>query len=316
MKTEERDWNSIAKELNYSVKTYKSLTKMIVQTKQRAWAYGIDLESDELLTGEINDKTGKVKRQGLESLKAVALRRVQKNLKDFPIWSEWLANVPGIGPAIAGELVSLYYFKSIVICPKCNSDMDKLPGPEGEGSVWVCRECKSRAKGQGVLRYRVELRDFPTISSWWHFMGRPVVNGAMPKRKTGVVSDWSTNGRTLGYQIREQFNILGPSHKYRQYADKRKRYREGTHPNATKGHRHNMAWNETVKLFLSHFWQVAHLLDGQPLTEPWCVKFGGHDPEHIIPPYYWNGDLEENGNEVEKPCSSYNTDVHCEPTQP
>jgi hypothetical protein len=54
-----------------------------------------------------------------------------------------------------------------------------------------------------------------------------------------------------------------------------------------------MAWNEAVKLFLSHFWQVAHILDGLEMTLPWCVQHGGHDEKHIIPPYYFNGNEEE-----------------------
>lgn len=281
MKTE-RNWNEIASELNYAVKNYKSLTKMIVQTMQRAYAYGIDPTNEPLITGRI-DKTGKQKSQGLESIKGMASRRIDKILQDFPIWTEWLANVPGIGPAIGGELVALYYFKSVAICHKCGADLDEFK----------CPVCKSEAKGQGVLKYRVELRDFPKISSWWHFMGRHVVDGKMPKRKSGEQSDWSTPGRTLGHQIKESFNKMPSSHKYKAYTEKRKRYREGTHPEATKGHRHNMAWNEAVKLFLSHFWQVARTLDGLTLTDPWSVKFGGHDPEGQIPPYYFNGDLEK-----------------------
>lgn len=276
----ETNWNEIAGELNYAVKTYKSLTKMIVQSLQRANAYGIDVSADPLIFGEIE---GKKKLQGLEQIKSRAARNIEKILRDFPIWGDWLVNVPGIGPAIGGELVSLYYFKSIAVCVECGADLEEFK----------CPICRKEAKGQGVLKYRTEMRDFPTISSWWHFLGRHVVDGKMPKRQTGVQNDWSTPGRTVGFQIREQFNRQAPSHKYKAYAEKRKRYREGTHPEATKGYRHNMAWNEAVKLFLSHFWQVARTLDGLPLTDPWSVKFGGHDADHIIPPYYFNGDLEQ-----------------------
>lgn len=108
-------------------------------------------------------------------------------------------------------------------------------------------------------------------------------------RKKNERDTWSSEGRRLGFLIKESFNKYGSDHKYKAYAEKRKRYRESTHPDAKKGHRHNMAWNETVKRFLSHFWQVAHEIDGLPLTDPWSVAKGGHDPKHIIPPYYWNG---------------------------
>lgn len=281
----ERNWNEIAKDLNYAVKNYQGITKMIVQIKNRAHAYGIDPEHDEIISGR-NGSKGKT--QGLESIKDTASRQIKKALIDFPIWSEWLENVPGIGPAIAGQLVSLYYFKSIPICPKCEVDLRDFK----------CPKCETEAKGGGVLKFRTELREFPTISSWWHFMGRhnDPISGKMPKRRKMTENDeenpnnWRSDGRTLGFQIREQFNRLPESHKYKAYAQTRKAYRMNTHPDATKGHRHNMAWNETVKLFLSHFWQVAHILDGyapEEITKPWCEQHGGHDPSGIIAPYYF-----------------------------
>jgi hypothetical protein len=49
----------------------------------------------------------------------------------------------------------------------------------------------------------------------------------------------------------------------------------------------------SMKLFLAHFWQVAHILDGEEMTQPWSVAHGGHDESHIIAPYYFNGDLED-----------------------
>lgn len=282
------NWNEVAGELNYAIKNYVGLTKMIVQMTNRAYAYGIDPLGEEIIHGKI-DKTGKQKLQGLEQLKGVASRRIGKILEDFPIWTDWLVNVPGIGPAIGGQLVALYYFKSVPICQKCGADLEEF----------TCPICKVKAEGQGVLKYRIELRNFPTISSWRHFMGRHIVDGKMPKRrKMGTDDDenpnnWSNVGRKIGYDIKEAFNKFKSDHKYKAFAEKRKQYRLGTHPDATKGHRHNMAWNEAVKLFLSHFWQVARTLEGLPLTDPWCVKFGGHDASSIIPPYYFNGDLEK-----------------------
>lgn len=281
----EQNWNEIAGELNYCVKNYVGLTKQIVQVINRAHAYGIDPEHEELISGK-HGKDGKLKMQGLESIKGMAARRIERILRDFPIWSEWLVNVPGVGPAIGGQLVNLYYFRSVPVCKKCRADLIEFN----------CPICKEESKGQGVLEYRIDLRDFPTISSWWHFMGRHIVNGKMPKRRSSGSDDyagnnWNSVGRKLGFDFKESVNRQPSSNKYKSYAQKRKRYREETHPGATKGHRHNMAWNESWKLFLSHFWQVAHTLDGIEMTKPWCVQHGGHDESSIIAPYYFNGDL-------------------------
>jgi hypothetical protein len=282
------NWTEIGNELNYQIKNYQGLTKQIVQIMNRAHAYGIDPDHEDILNGKIA-RDGTPKTQGLIQLKGVVARNIGRTLKDFPIWTEWLDKVPGIGPAIGGQLISLYYFKNIPICPKCGTDMEDF----------VCPKCGEEAKGNGVLKYRVELRDFPTISSWWHYMGRHVVNGKMPKRRkqeaddTSNPNDWSSLGRKIGFDIKESFNKQPMSHKYKAYAEKRKRYRESTHPEATKMHRHNMGWNEAVKLFLAHFWQVARTLDGLPLTDPWCVKYDGHDETSIIEPYYFDVEMEE-----------------------
>ena len=81
------NWNEIASELNYFRKNYAGLTKQIVQIRNRAHADGIDPDHDELFIGK-HDKHGKKKTQGLESLKGVAARRIQKVINDFPVWDE------------------------------------------------------------------------------------------------------------------------------------------------------------------------------------------------------------------------------------
>ena len=282
----ESNWNEIAGELNYAVKNYTGITNQIVQIKNRGYAYGIDSEHEELIHGK-KDKAGKMKMQGLESIKGMAGRHILRIIKDFPIWNEWLDNVPGIGPVIGGQLIKLYYFKSVTICSKCSEDMPE----KKKGIEWRCLHCKTIAKGQGVLKYRIELREFPTISSWWHFMGRAndPNTGNIPKMKSGEKIDWNPTGKKLGFDFKESVNKFKSDHNYKAFAEKRKKYRERTHPDASKGHRHNMAWNESWKLFLSHFWQVDHILSGAEMTEPWCVQHGSHDKSSMIAPYYFNG---------------------------
>ena len=122
-------------------------------------------------------------------------------------------------------------------------------------------------------------------------MGRHVIEGKVPKRTKAVLSDWSTPGRQIGFQVGQSFIKKEGAHLYRAYYDKRRALRETTHPEATKMHKMNMSLNETVKMFLSHFWQVARTLDDLPVTVPYIV---GKDPVHkIIPPFYWDQELRE-----------------------
>ena len=264
-----------AMKLNYLVKTYQGINKLVVATKLRLNSINPDADSkaDPVLGGEDGNK-------GLESAKGVCSRNIEKCLKEHPIWTEWAVNVPGCGPAIAGTLLVLWKWKSLPICNDCGGLLEKNGG-------MFCLDCGKEAKGDGVLSYRIEQRDFPNISKWWAYLGRHCSEeGRMPKRRKGEVANWSTVGRTITYQLGECFvKSSALSNPYRAYYDSRKIYREKTHPEASKGHRHNMAKNETVKLFLGHWWQVARTLEGKPLTDPYPIQIQGHSG--VIAPYFW-----------------------------
>lgn len=263
--------------LNYLVRTYEGCTKLITATLQRLQTLpGVDMPSDfdPMLKGEKNS-------EGLETVKGRLSRAIEKELVHWDVWEQWLKHVPGIGPAIAGKLILLYYTKFTPICQECGGTLLKDDGK------MTCQECEKTAKGDGVLKHRFDERDFPTVSKWWAFMGRHVVDGAMPKRAKGVVANWSTPGRTLGFHIGDQFNRQKEEHPYKKFFLERKRRHEVNHPEWTKGHIHNAARNETVKLFLSHFWVVTRTLAGKPITDPYSGVIMGHT--NIIQPFYWEG---------------------------
>ena len=263
--------------LNYLVRTYDGVTKLITQTKQRiATLPGQvvdDPENEDILKGDRHT-------EGLETVKGRLSREIEKELiASWDIWRLWLKMVPGIGPAIAGGLVMKYYFKFVPVCQKCGGDLEK-----NEGGM-KCLSCGKDAKKDGVLQYRKQRREFATISKWWAFMGRHTVEGVMPKRKKGTVANWSTPGRTLGYQIGEQINRQGPESLYKRFLLERKAKHQKNHPEWSKGHVHNAAKNEAIKLFLSHFWVVAHEIEGLPVTEPYAGAIMGHT--NIVEPFFW-----------------------------
>lgn len=263
--------------LRMRVKDYEELTKVIAQKKQRLAAFhGMDencAQFDTLLKGECG-------MEGLETLKDRASRDIEKELRNIDIWPLWLEKVPGIGPAIAGGLVLLYYSRNVPICQKCGGDLEKIDGG------LKCKVCGAEAKAEGLLKYREETRDFQNISKWWAFMGRHTVEGIMPKRKKGVVVNWSTKGRTLGFHIGDQFNRQNGDHPYKAFMLERKEKHARKHPDWTKGHIHNAAKNEAVKLFLAHFWTVAREIDELPVTEPYAGAIMGHTG--IVKPFYWD----------------------------
>lgn len=256
--------------LNYLYRSYDRVTHTIAQVQQiHAGLHTEVAAKNDFILGEEDGK------KGLLYVKGAISRKMEKELAAWPIWTEWLRSVPGVGPALAAPLVLWWSYRFTPACPACSVPLVDF----------VCPECGKEAKGAGCLSHIIEPRNFPTISSWWAFMGRSVEDGHMPKRKAGVQSTWSTARRTLGFQIGDQFNRQTDKTEYGKYLLERKRLREKTHPEASKGHRLNMAKNETIKLFLSHFWQVARTLEGKPLTLPYAHAQLGH--ADFRPPFYW-----------------------------
>lgn len=257
----------VIEHLNYMAKTYDGFNKMLTEMKNRLHALNKDARPKD--QEEID---------GLEKIKSALSRRISKELEYWPIWTEWLVNVPGVGPAIGANLILLYYYRFAPACPVCGTVVEKTEG------TFFCPACEKSIKGDGVA-YEIQERDFPNVSKWWAFMGRKIEDGKMTKRAKGKVQTWSSKGRLVGFQVGDQFNRRKDSD-YGRFLLERKAHREKTHPDATKGHRLNMARNEAVKLFLSHFWHVARTLDGKSTAGPYAEVVMGHTG--IIPPFYWD----------------------------
>lgn len=267
--------------LNYLIKSYGAVTKLIAQTEQRLKT----LPGENLREKKFESMLkGEGKEAGLETVKGRYLRAIEKELPLWDIWPEWLEVVPGIGPSIAGGLILLWYYRFVPICKDCGADLEKRKN--GERNSFFCKGCGKQAK-DGSLSYRIEYRDFPTISKWWKFMGRHTVNGRVPRQKTGERGDWSAVGKQIGYQIGEQFNrhVKDLDHPYAQFILQRKMKYEKNHPEWSKGNIQNAAINDTVKLFLAHFWTVARTFDGNPVSQPYAGAIMGHT--NIIEPFYW-----------------------------
>lgn len=231
------------------------------------------------------------KYQGLESIKGQIQRCILKELKCFPIWMEWAEKVPGIGPIFAGNLILFYYFKFIPICIDCGGDLIKTPTDNGDRKTYICSACGKKAKGEGTLIYRVAEKDFPKISSWWHYMGQHIINGKKAPRQAGVTCDWNPKGKTLVHLIGSQFNRRPINEPYKAFLEKEREKIRRKHPELTKLHNLRRAQSHTAKLFLAHWWQVARTLDELPVTEPYAKTILGHTG--IIDPFYWKPEIEQ-----------------------
>lgn len=278
MKEFDEAFERIIQNLNFQLKAYDGVTQLIAKIKQRS--IGLPGSEDDGTSCDTGLK-GVGKEAGLLTVKGRYGRDIEKELPQWDAWEQWLKVIPGIGPVLGAKLILLFNYKFVAICQKCGADLEKVE------KDMVCTGCGESSKGDGVLKYRIAARDFPTISKWWAFMGRHTVDGNMPKRKEKVQSNWSTKGRTLGFHIGDQFNRQKEDHPYKAFMLSRKAKHQKNHPDWSKGHVHNAARNEAVKLFLSHFWHVSRTLAGKPVSDPYSGVIMGHT--NIVKPFYFAG---------------------------
>lgn len=197
---------------------------------------------------------------------------VWREIKDCPVVVEWLGKVRGIGPRLAGLLVALIG----------------------------------------------DIQRFPTTSKLWAYAGLHVIDGRAAKREKGKKANWSDELKTTCWKIGKSFVKCGGPYRelydtYKQYLivrevkngniiwstdDKGKKkiahakkelmadpdLKCPEKPEWTMGRIDNMATRRTVKIFLSHLWQVWYEIDGLPCpTGPFVGDRLGH--ESMIDPW-------------------------------
>jgi hypothetical protein len=272
--------------LNFLVREYVGVTSLIASTKQRLQSLpgeDRDEEFDTLLKGQHHET-------GLETIKGRINRELEKEIKAWDVWDQWAKDIPGIGAYIAAQMIILFYYRFTPVCKDCGGKLIKGDRETETGKViktLLCSDCGKAAK-EGLLKHQLEMKDFPTISKWWAYLGLHTVDGVKPKRKAGVVSNWSTTGRTLCYHIGEMFNRQQDDHPYKALLLQRKAKHQRNHPEWSKGHVHNAAKNEVAKIFLAHWWHVARSLEGKVVSQPYAGALMGHT--NIIEPFFWKRD--------------------------
>jgi hypothetical protein len=253
------------------------------------------------VTREEDDGTTKVINDSLlgavAALKAHNMKKVSALLNHWPVWREWLVNVPGVGPYFAGNFILAFYYKFIPICRKCESEVELIKDEDDEKGKqkYYCPGCKKlltrKEKGgqDRAIRLKVVLRDFATVSKWWWYLGIAVdpVRGKKLHRQEGVQCTWSPRLSTVCWKLGEQFELrCKMDNFYKKFFLEKKAKIAKLHPDSSKGHVQLMSRNETVQLFQSHFWHVARRLEGKEVYGPYAEVVLKHTG--IIPPYYWD----------------------------
>lgn len=283
-------------ELQFLARSYDGVVKLITATKNRLSAKnpevsGKDMKpiykANTILNGR---KSVKTDTQGLEQIQDRIKYQMGKHIMMYwPIWEYWLKYVPGIGPFIAANLILLYYYRFLPVCQECNTIVVQ------QDNTFFCPTCNKSIRGgvgqEKKLKFVIERKDFSCVSAWWSYLGEAndSETGCKVQRKKGQQGNWSVKGSVISYQIGEAFTKQPDDHHYKAFYIKRKARKERLRKDLPLWRRHKQAVREARKLFLSHFWHVAHELEGLPAVGTYAHTVLKHDIKKMIPPYYWNG---------------------------
>jgi hypothetical protein len=224
---------------------YKRLTDGVATFPRQATFTGDDLISDYselcLLRHYLTIERSEVEH----------FRDFEKALREFPVWTQFMEGVRGVGPAIAGVIISE------IDIAKCKY----------ASSIWAYAGLDVAADGRGRSRRKEHLveREFTD-------------KDGKPATRQGVTFNPFLKTKLIG--------VLGPSFvkqpadrcPYRGVYDNYKHRLETDpkHADKSKGHRHNMAVRYMVKRFLADLYAAWRTLEGLPVQPEYHEAKQGH----------------------------------------
>lgn len=184
----------------------------------------------------------------LEVAEDTHFNRLKSVLKEYPVYTEFLADVKGIGPALAGVIVSE------IDITKCKY----------ASSVWMYAGLDVASNGAGRSRKKEHLVEREYID-----------RDGNPATRVGITFNPFLKTKLIGV-LGSSFLRAGENPYRKVYDDYKHRIENmPAHIEKTKGHRHNMAIRYMVKRFLADLYVHWRTLEGLPVEKEYSeAKLG------------------------------------------
>lgn len=210
-----------------------------------------------------------------------AFDEIATELETYKVWP-WLKRVKGIGPTLAGKLLSEIDIKRAQhvssLWAFCGLGLR-----QGEGEKWQCTECSEPAfTDHDVALFHVQsmhgLESAPETGL------KVLPNWQIQRLRKGVKIDYSPRLKATCYLIGTSFLRCGSP--YRRVYDSAKEYYKAKRPDWTLKHQDMAARRKMVKIFLSHLWVKYRQAEGLAVSKPYAMERLGHDsyiaPEEFV----------------------------------
>jgi len=233
------------------------------------------------LTSRVKDISDQVR-----ALEDTLKSTLEDSLENYPIWTEYLSKIKGIGPLLASSLIAE------IGDIKRFDTVSKLWSYFGLNVGYVRMEC---AKGHKLMAARAKEK-CPVLVEKNKTCGAEIANlgyvhEAM-RRRDGWRVLYNTRAKTLAWKVGNQL-LTNKNEFFKQLYDTRKQAE--LNKGLSDGHAHSRALRRMIKIFLCLLWVKWRKLEKLPVTKPYVEKVLNH--KHIIQP-------EDAITEVEKPRQS------------
>lgn len=175
----------------------------------------------------------------LEAQEVQHFKRLETVLRDYPIYTGFLKDVKGIGPAMAGVIVS-------------QIDITRAEYPS---SLWKYAGLDVTASGRGRSMRKEDMGEVEYVDAAGEIKTRKTLgyNPFLKKKLMGVLAASFLRAGENAY-----------SKVYYEYKNRLKNH--PAHAEKTDGHRHNMALRYMVKRFLVDLYREWRTLEGLPVA--------------------------------------------------
>ena len=255
-------------------------------------------------------------------------KRIRQDLKNRPIYTEYLSLIKGMGPVLSAGLIAW------IQTPANYDNISKLWQNAGMGMNKYCEECnvwvydqveipktdrEGNVKMTKAKRLSGKVKECPECKNGLHLKPHP------QQKATGMQINWNPKFKTLCWKIGSSFIKQKASKAFYRavYDDERAkidaRYPEADPKFMVRGkarlqhnpkHHFEHAKRVAVKQFLGHLWIVWRTMEGQNVREPFRPKDQPPGNHRFTVPEVDEGDIPQ---EVKDKLNELNARANCYP---
>ena len=255
-------------------------------------------------------------------------KRIRQDLKNRPIYTEYLSLIKGMGPVLAAGLIAW------IQTPANYDNISKLWQNAGMGMNQYCEECnvwvyaeveipktdrEGNVKMTKAKRLSGKVKECPECKNGLHLKPHP------QQKAAGMQINWNPKFKTLCWKIGSSFIKQKASKAfYRALYDSERQKIDARFPEAdpkfmVRGkarlqhnpkHHFEHAKRVAVKQFLGHFWIVWRTMEGQNVREPFRPKDQPPGNHRFTVPEVDEGDIPQ---EVKDKLNELNAKANCYP---